>query len=221
VAEPRLASIPATVWRVGRASAPLRFSEITPDDSLSVHGGNRFDVPGGRVLYAATEPDGAYAETLARFRPTARMRRIRPQSDEHLMAVGSVPADWRERRRMVSFGLHDPLPFLDVDAPETHTYLTRMLPTALEDLGLGNLDVSDLRGRDRRLTRLVALFAFTARDEGDDYRFAGIRYESRLGPHECWAVFDPAEIVRDEVRAIRRDDRELQSVARRFDLTIH
>jgi hypothetical protein len=43
------------------------------------------------------------------------------------MEVGSVAADWRVRRSLVEFGLEDPLPFLDVDAPETHTYLTEVM----------------------------------------------------------------------------------------------
>lgn len=221
MAEPRLAAIPATVWRIGRANDPLRYSEISPEDEVELKGGNRFDVAGGGVLYAATTPAGCYAETLARYRPTAAMRRLRALPDEHLMEVGSVPADWRERRRLVSFGLDSPLPFLDVDAPETHTYLTEAMAHWLDGLGVANLDVAELRGRDRRLTRRVALFAYTARQADATFRYAGIRYESRLGEYECWAIFKPSTLVRDERRTISRDDPHLRAVARRFDLTLH
>jgi len=213
--------MPATVWRVGRASDPLRFSEINPEDGVELLGGNRFDVAGGGVLYAATTPTGCYAETLARYRPTAAMRRLRAQPDEHLMETGSVPADWRERRRLVSFGLESPLPFLDVDAPETHTYLTEAMAEWLDGIGRTNLDVAELRGKDRRLTRRVALFAYTAKHPSGEFRYAGIRYESRLGEHECWAIFKPAAIVRDERRTIGLDDESLRTIARQFDLVLH
>lgn len=71
----------------------------------------------GGVLYAASSPEGAYAETLARLRPTARVTALPRESDEHFMAVGAVPAEWRTRRLMTVFSLDDPLPFLDVDSP--------------------------------------------------------------------------------------------------------
>ncbi|WP_203585882.1 RES family NAD+ phosphorylase [Subtercola lobariae] len=111
VAEPQSVTCPSTLWRVGRSPVPLHFSSITPIDAARQSAGNRFDVPGGGVLYAASSPSGAFAETLARFRPTTRMRSLPIERDEHLMAVGGVPADWRTRRQLVSLRLRDPLPF--------------------------------------------------------------------------------------------------------------
>ncbi|WP_415079137.1 RES domain-containing protein [Microbacterium sp.] len=92
--EPRLVEAPRELWRVGRRPEPLNFSRISPTDAQNRAGGNRFDVPGGGVLYAATHPDGAFAETLARFRPTAAIRALPREADEHFMEVGAVPADW-------------------------------------------------------------------------------------------------------------------------------
>lgn len=106
------------MWRIGRLPDPLSFSEIDPVDATIKRAGNRFDIPGGGVLYAASTPNGAFAETLARYRPTARMRNLPFDRNEHLMAVGAIPADWRTRRQLVEFELNDPLPFLDVDAPD-------------------------------------------------------------------------------------------------------
>ena len=55
-AEPRLVDAPEILWRLERATTPLlRFSRICPADAERPCG-NRFDVPGGGVLYAATEP---------------------------------------------------------------------------------------------------------------------------------------------------------------------
>lgn len=107
--EPKTVTCPPQLWRVGRSADPLHFSHIDPIDATLPRSGNRFDVPGGGVLYAATTQEGAFAETLARYRPTATMRALRVHEDEHLMAAGAVPADWRDRRQLVRFALEDPL----------------------------------------------------------------------------------------------------------------
>lgn len=105
---PATASCPIDMWRVGRSTEPLRPSRIQPEDAASP-GGNRFDVPGGEVLYTATDARGAFAETVSRFRPTAAMLALPPEEDEHLMAVGSIPADWRNRRLLVRLKVIEPL----------------------------------------------------------------------------------------------------------------
>ncbi len=184
-------------------------------------GGNRFDVPGGRVLYAATKPKGAFAETLARFRPTASMRAIPPEGDEPLMAVGAIPADWRTKRLLASFSLEDPLPFLDVDNPKTHTYLTDQMAAQLEVLEVANLDVATVRGSNRFLTRAISTWAYVAGDEDGVPMFSGLRYESRLGSYECWAIFDGTPVGRVDAQAISKTHDDLLSVARTFDLSIH
>jgi len=199
----------------------MNFSEISPTDAQNSAGGNRLDVPGGGVLYAASTAEGAYAETLARFRPTAAMRALPRESDEHFMEVGAVPADWRTRRELVRFALEDPLPFIDVDAPATHAFLTQEVPGNLAALGYDTLDVAAVRGRDRFLTRFVAGWAFAQTDSEGRFLYSGIRYGSRLGDYECWAIFQGAQIVNEQPSAIDRDDRHLALVARDFDLTIH
>ncbi|GAA1811319.1 RES family NAD+ phosphorylase [Nesterenkonia flava] len=221
MAEPKLVDAPVTLWRVGRHPNPLNFSRLTATDAENPRGGNRFDVPGGGVLYAATRPQGAYAETLARFRPSAAMRKLRHEADEHLMEAGAVPADWRTRRRLVNFTLHAPLPFIDVDHPATHTALMRALSTELTALGHDELDIAALRGKDRLLTRAIAKWAFTQTDDDGNPCYAGIRYQSRLGDYECWAVFDGAEIINSNPQVLSKTDRELLEIARIFDLSIH
>ncbi|AZZ56599.1 hypothetical protein C5E08_12315 [Rathayibacter iranicus] len=73
---PHTVPAPDVLWRVGRATDPARFTTVDPIDASTSTAGNRFDVPGGAVLYAATEPSGAYAETISRLRPTSRMRAL-------------------------------------------------------------------------------------------------------------------------------------------------
>jgi len=50
--------------------------------------------------------------------------------------------------------------------------------------------------------------------------YAGIRYESRLGPWECWAVFDDVRVEQVEQRPIELDDPAMLSVANDFGLRI-
>lgn len=139
MADPAVVNSPTSLWRVGRSTSPLRFTQLDPVDAASPNAGNRFDVLGGEVLYAATQPQGAFAETLGRLRPTAKMRNLPVEPDEHYMAVGSIAADWRERRQLSKLNLVTPLPFLDVDATQTHTYLTAEIAGTLEAFDRGEI----------------------------------------------------------------------------------
>ncbi|MGV8882053.1 MAG: RES family NAD+ phosphorylase [Rhodoglobus sp.] len=221
VAEPKLVDAPDILWRVGRTTEPLHFSAIAPEDAASENGGNRFDVPGGRVLYAASSPEGAFAETLARFRPTAAMRALPPEEDEHFMVPGAIPADWRTRRQLSTFTLSEPLPFLDVDSPETHTHLTQTMAGVLETLAIPHLDVAIMRGSNRFITRAVSAHAYVAQDEDGNAKYSGLRYGSRLGSWECWAIFEGTHIGASRQVAIGKTDAALEKIARSFDLTIH
>lgn len=217
--DPVVAEAPPSLWRVGRVSDPIHFSEIDPVDAAVAKGGNRFDVPGGEVLYAATRPTGAYAETIARYRPSAAMKALPHETG--FMNAGGVPADWRFRRALVQLALEDPLPFLDVDATATHTYLTEAIPHLLAQHEVSNLDVSDVRGPNRLLTREIARFAYTATDADGRLEYAGIRYMSKVGEHECWAIFGGAEVSTIRTLPIEKSDRDLLAVAAAFDLTVH
>lgn len=53
---------------------------------------------------------------------------------------GGIPADWRARRLKVQVDLPDALPFVDVEAPQTHTYLTAAMAPGLAGLGVDALD---------------------------------------------------------------------------------
>ncbi|MGV8913615.1 MAG: RES family NAD+ phosphorylase [Rhodoglobus sp.] len=221
IPEPVITTCSSELWRVGRASHVLRFSSIQAEDAASPRNGNRFDVPGGEVLYAATSAEGAFAETISRFRPTAASLLLTNEDREHFMAPGSVPAEWRTRRRLVRFSVNEPLPFLDVDKPETHTFLTAQMAPTLDALEIDNLDNATLRGTNRLLTRAVAEWAYTAQDDDGNFFYGGLRYESRLGPHECWAIFSGATIELKEELPIERTDTSLLTTARGYGLVIH
>lgn len=221
--EPELRDPKGLLHRIGRATDPMYFATISASDSALRNAGNRFDVPGGGVMYCATELETCYAETLARFRPTPKIREFvgaQDGVDPNFMVVGGVPADWRNRRLKVRVEVEEALPFLDVEDPDTVEYLNVVLAKELSDFDISNLDVGLLRGPDRRITRLVSSWAYAAQDENGSWQFSGIRYASRIDNRECWAIF-AGTVVREAGRdTISRTDRALQGVADRFGLTV-
>lgn len=197
---------------------------LHPDDADLVVGGNRFDSLEFGTLYFATDLEGCFAETPSRFRPSARMlAALEDDADwreRGFMAPGSVPADWRYRRVALRARVGPRSRFLDVETPETQTVLTEELARELDELGVERLDVAVVRGQDRRVTRLLADRAYGAIDSAGRPAFAGIRYVSRLGDHECWAIFDRSRLEVVERRTITSSMAPLQSVASRFGLRV-
>lgn len=222
MAEPTLAMPPDPLRRVGRAQGLLRLSSISPLDATLPKAGNRFDVPGGGVLYAATSADACYGETLSRFRPTPRMRELLKDEDPGFMVVGGVPQDWRLKRVLASIRLVEPLPFLDVEAAQTHEYLSGVLASDLTALGYEHpLDLSAVTNQDRRLSRKIAEFAYTATGTDGTPLYSGIRYMSRISSDwECWAIFDGTTVELSDQTSINLEDDALQRVATMWDLRL-
>ncbi|GAA1163224.1 RES family NAD+ phosphorylase [Nesterenkonia sandarakina] len=209
------------LFRVARAENPFYWSEISAEDSPRKHAGNRFDVPGHGVLYFASSLEGAYAETLARFRPSPAIRKHVAEQDPHFMMVGGVPRDGRDKRTIAEAILRDPLPFLDVESPHTHEVLTTALATELVDLGEGVIDVASVRGRNRLLTRAIASWAFDQRDAAGHPIYGGLRYLSRVDTRfECWAVFAGAEFRETKTSPIDPTASELVSIAELYKLRV-
>jgi len=206
-----------TLYRVGRSDRPLAASHITVEDAAQPRAGNRFDVLGGGVLYLSSTALGCYAETLARLRPTATMRALLQDEDPDFMVCGAVPRDWRTRRLQLTVTAPDSLPFLDVEHPRTHEYLTAALAEQLSRFGITQLDVSDVRGRNRLLTRTIAAWTYAAQDD-DGPQYSGIRYLSRLGEHECWAVFGGTPITELERTTIELTSPAFKTVVDDFGL---
>lgn len=219
--EPATAVTPDWVYRVARSRGLDTFSEITPEDADLKSAGNRFDVPGGSVLYAATTVVGCYAETLARFRPTPKIRDL-VKDEKDFMVAGGVPQDWRLQRSVATFELRDPLPFLDIEAPETQEFLDEQLATELVSLGYAsNLDISAVCNQDRRLSRAIARYAYTSADVDGSLLYSGIRYTSRINPEwECWAIFDGTVYEIIDRRPIELNDPDLDHIAKMWKLRI-
>ena len=219
--EPRTVEIPDRVWRVALIPSGQRYSEIAPDDALLPDAGNRFDVPGGGVLYCATTPRGSYLETLAGKRVSAKMAALVRDDPTGFMPPNSVPASWRDERRLFRIGTANPALFIDLEDLETRQYILGQIGEQLEPLGVETLDVPDVRGMNRLLTREIARWAYSSLDEEGLYEYSGIRYVSKLDTEECWAIFAGTDTFIDEQSSIEKTDPNLMEVARLFGLTIH
>ena len=118
----------------------------------------------------------------------------------------------------VIVSLENSAPFIDVEAQATQSHFDAILASRLAE----PLDVADIRGRDRLLTRAIADWAYAQVGDDGDGMYSGIRYMSRLGDYACWAVFDGTPVAEaGPAAAIEASDSALERVARDFGLTIH
>lgn len=223
----RMASRVATVswpkdgaYRVARKKQALEYSSLAPEDA-DVSSGNRFDVVGGEVLYAGSNLDACFGETLGRMRPSPALMLEIGKHDHGQMNAGTLPQSWRDDRVIAKIDCIDPCPFVDVDQVATLQHISVALAPELEQLGYRDiLDQAAIRGRDRRLTRLIARWAYTATTD-DKFAYSGIKYSSRIsGKWVCWAIFKGTEIAMNGERSIPRDEKSLRKVAAEFDLTV-
>ena len=221
-AELALLPAPSPIWRVERINPALGFSRINPVDALNDRAGNRFDVPGAGVLYGATTPEGGYAETIAGFRPGASMVVAFSEipTEPGRVLPGQVPMVWLTTRRLRRFDVTGSLPFVDIEDPATHTYLTHHASPILLQHGLENLDIPAVRGPSRLLTRAIASWLYSRTDKHGQPLYAGIRYVSRLGDFECWAIFDGTPLEVRTSHEIVATDPALRHVLDLFGMSI-
>jgi hypothetical protein len=221
------------VWRVGREPDLLSASVSTKTSRPGKpNTGNRFDSPTGAygVRYFASDLDGCYGETLARFRADKKLAKVigAEWSDLGFMNVGDIPADWRQRRGAIRVrfpaGSSDAagVGFLDIESLQTREALLPDFEPLLKFYGYADLDVAVVRGHDRRVTRYISQWAYEQVDEDERPIYAGIRYLSRLNSDwELWAVFDNVVIEEMTRRAILPNDEALQRVAETYGLTVY
>jgi hypothetical protein len=212
------------LWRVARGDNPL----FVPPRARGTSGAavNRFDprsVDVG-VLYFGSDLETCFGETLARFRPSLELLSIVKDEWRQLgfMDPGTVAADWRQRRTAVRVRVPTEAAFLDVESAVTHQVLRKELALGLSALGLDDLDVGTVRGPDKRVTQLIAEWAYLANDDGEPL-YAGIRYESRIqSGWECWALFDDEDLEIEvlETLPVTADMPALEKIADLFGIRI-
>jgi hypothetical protein len=208
---------------VARSNDPLSPSRLDPADEGNRRAGNRFDGTLFGVRYFSTTLEGCFAETLARLRPASHLRRLMNDdaADQQLMRAGSIASDWRTRRVAVRARIGGDLPFLDLGSPRTWDFLTTQLAASLSGLGVGNLDVEEIRGRDRRVTRLIANWTWSATNDDGFALYDGLRYVSALGDWENWAAFDDAPVTELDRQTILTSTPAFRTICDMWDLTAH
>ena len=212
---------------VGPPPAPPAVGEAGSDEVSS----GRWDAPAGeyRVLYCATEPEGAIGEKLAAFMPSvSTVRRIEsflteepdPEHADDYLDVG-LDADDIE-----SFGwllAHAPAApsarFVDIWHPLTVIAVFPRAVSLLAAFGLKVLDRRALADERRGFTRrLGALVRAAATSEDGELGAAGLRYESRLAPGwECWALWEPVPVDAGEA-SVERVGIEIPALRRAAEL---
>lgn len=220
---PALVEPPALLSRVESPVPPLEYSRISAESAALDSSGNRFDVPGAGVLYVATTAQGALAETAGNYRVKAslleKMAAAGASADE--LRPPSLDGDWRAGRVVRTLRTRDALPFLDIEDPQSHIYLTKHAGSVLLGLGVDRLDVPTVRGPSRLLTRGLATWIYQAKDDADEPLYGGIRYLSKLSnDYECWAIFDGTTVeLAGEVR-ITIDNPDLVAICERFGIPL-
>lgn len=214
------------LWRVGRSPNPFLLRPLTEEELGDSEKGSRFDSPDGGygVLYFGRTLEACFGETLARFRPDLELLAIIKDEWKALgfMEPGAIPREWRERRVAVKARLSTEMSFVDIEDAGTVEVLRSELADELLALGYKDLDLSILRGRDRRVTRLVSRWIFAQTDGEERFLYGGIRYLSRLDSKwECWAVFQDVGIEELVRQPIFREDQALRRIAATYGLTIH
>ncbi len=173
-----------------------------------------------RVLYLASQPAGAYGETIAQFRPSVKT--LSQYGGRLPFGIQpSVPRDWRISRRLGSAVLFLMLRVVDFDAADTVQALRPVLAPVAARLQLPDIDLSAITGPRRELTQEAALHVYTQHDAQGQPLYAGMRYVSRLKREwECWAIFTDRMHYPLHIDPIAADDPHLYEAARILDLAI-
>jgi hypothetical protein len=221
------AELPDVVYRLGRAPDAWEWpdwSYVSADGTF----GNRYDDPEGqyRVLYASSERQATFRESLARYRadPAVVAAEISTADDKDAPAsipAGVVPGSWLARRRM---GIAELVgTFCDIGHADSIAHLRQHLASRLVHYGIDDLDAGDIRTRaPRRLTQEISRYVFLQAEGGDAPAFSGIRYGSRLGDNLTnWAIFEPNEPhVLESAAEIDPDDPDLRATLAAYDLML-
>lgn len=207
--------------RITRPIEPTAFSRVGAVEARLARQGNRFDVPGGGVLYAATDAATCFHEVCARFRPSAFYNQLSTFLDQQEGLGAVFPSDWRMNRRIYELGITTDLPFVDISDYRTWQWLEERLTGLLFQRKMEHIDAKDVYSADRSLTRAFAAEIFTATSSAEPM-FAGIRYESRLNNGECWAIFEHSavEVSLRREQTISADNPNLVAWSRQWGVAL-
>lgn len=231
-----LTGAPPVLWRIGRPPAVFSWRQpetltVPPDSVEAQSAGARWDDPDEKwaTVYCGDSPIACAFERLAPLHPNpdAAQRVLEATSDE-LPDPGFDPqlytgaVNEREFRgyAFARVEVAKPAPFIDVGDPRTHRLLTLHIPHVLRYIDAQRFDRAVVMHANRRVTREIASFlrAFT---DASEQRVAGIRYESRVAQHHCYALWEDRLILGvEQHRPITRHSPELKEAAAQLGIAI-
>ena len=238
VTAPRLIGAPERLWRIGRPERPFhtgaqqRLDQL-PENQRSTVGG-RWDDPQARFLtiYTGENRLACAYEYAAHFRPSRdqiEQKIIQATADEPPDAgmdpdlLGGVILEKDLAKRSLASATITPLPFIDIAATSTHTFLNRhdRARAALRRANHSEFDRGVVMHADRELTRAVAGLLRDYADEDLSGQVAGLSYESRLANHRCYAVWaDRITFTDVQPWPLTADTPELQHATHELGITI-
>src|SRR5690606_4682527 len=90
------------VWRLGWVEAPISYNQVEPETFEGSSAG-RYSLFSYGTLYCASRPAGCYAEGLAKFRLSPKVRGLMAGTapGPGQMALRDIPSSWRDSRILV------------------------------------------------------------------------------------------------------------------------
>lgn len=246
--QPSLLRAPLNGYRIATESygpmSPLSRGYYFRDD---VGSWNRFDTP-GRTIYVARTRRGAFTECLYDRRLDHQSRSaiafmadafdeswedaFARYADEQLAlghpAPGTLPATWRESRKVYELSSASELVWFDLSTDHSLAFIDRVFGEEIyRTCNVASIDASHLMGDNRVLTTLVATRLRSLRLQDGGYA-DGIRFSSRHGIGQCWAFWmrriddglDNEPISASDGASFSAKDLDLNAVAKRFDIQI-
>ncbi|WP_417233644.1 hypothetical protein [Arthrobacter sp.] len=143
-------------------------------------------------------------------------------------APGTLPATWRESRKIYELSSPGDLVWFDLTTDHSLAYIDRVLGAEIyRTCDVSSVDASHLIGDNRILTTLVATRLRTLRLQDGGYA-DGIRFASRHGIGQCWAFWmrrtddglDNEPVISSDGASFSARDIDFNAVAKRFDIQI-
>lgn len=230
---------PDGFFRVSRWHDPFDPPDPPPaiaDPHVESDNAGRWDSPDGsfRVLYCATEAEGAIGEKLAAFALRIDLA-VRIENffeeppDEEFAEEQLVPQLDAEDIEGLGWQLarappRGELPLLDISHPRTLVAITPGVLDLVVAYGLRWFDRHALLDERRNLTRRLAgrIRAAAERPDGS-LTISGLRYESRLPPAwECWALWEPPPLDASEqvIEPLTIDHPAMRSAAHKLGVLL-
>lgn len=223
------------LYRVGRWPDPFSPPPIPsplPVQGEPVYDGNRFDDATGtfNTLYCASTAEGAYGETIARFRLSpGLMERMdqfldgEPDEGEPKLYPGEIPEDYFTQRLIGHLEVDGRARFVDTTEANTVDFLTESLPGLLACKSLSKFGSDSLLSPDRSFTRPIATYLHDYFLADPEHGVVGLTYQSTLHKTwECWAIWELASLLTwgETAQPITRDNPELQAAAKLLGVSV-